>query len=273
MGIVTAIIHIMFTSLIELLYLVGILIAAGFLLGLLERLSNQFLIRALGPKGILITAWIGTPIHEIGHLLMCFIWGHRVTRVRLLQLKSSDGILGFVEHQYNPNSIYQQVGNFFIGLGPLFSGIGSIILAMYLLVPRSYNAFTSQIHQHITFETLNLRVLELVGSTVLTLGKSMFTAQNLLSPGFWIFLIIAISISSHIALSSADIEGALQGFVAIYFLLIGINIISKILNLSSYNLIIHLSEYNAYVLTFASIALMFSLFTLLLSYLIYKIKR
>jgi hypothetical protein len=273
MGIITAIIHIMFISLIELFYLVGMLIAAGFLLGLLERISNRFLIQALGHKGVLITAWIGTPIHELGHLLMCFVWGHRVSRVRLLQLKSTDGILGFVEHQYNPNSLYQQIGNFFIGLGPLFSGIGSIILGMYLLVPHSYNAFISQIRQHITFETLDIRVLQTVGLAAMAIGKSLFTVHNLLSPGFWIFLIIAVSISSHIALSRADIEGSLQGFITIYFLLICVNIISNSLNLNSFNIIIHLSEYNAYVLTFVSIALMFSLFTLLISFLIYIIKR
>src|SRR5579884_3392310 len=90
-------------SCVELIYLLGAIIAVGFLLGVIERHSNRMLARAFGHRGILLTAWVGTPIHELGHLLMCFIFAHRVTRVKLLQLNSPDGTLGYVEHQYNLN--------------------------------------------------------------------------------------------------------------------------------------------------------------------------
>lgn len=150
MNILSSLINTILLSFVELLYLLGVIIAVGFLLGFLERYSNTFLAKAFGPRGVLLTAWIGTPIHEIGHLIQCFLWGHRVTRVKLLQLNSSNGVLGFVEHQYNPNSIYQQVGNFFIGIGPIFSGISSLILGMYLFLPQSYATFKAQIQQHVS---------------------------------------------------------------------------------------------------------------------------
>lgn len=273
MNILVSFLHILLTSFIELLYLFGVIMAVGLLLGVLERISNTFLIRAFGARGVLATAWIGTPIHEIGHLLQCFIWGHQVTRVKLLQLNSPDGVLGFVEHRYNRNSIYQQAGNFFIGLGPIFSGIGSLILGMYLLVPHSYRAFQVQIDQHVTVEKLDLTILKTIGAAILAISKSLFTIENLLNPLFWIFLLFAISISSHIALSKSDIRGSAKGLLMLFFVLVLINIATVILQIDSHRLILKLAEYNAFVLAFSSIAIFFSLLTVLVSYILYQVKK
>lgn len=219
----------------------------------------------------MLTAWIGTPIHEIGHLIQCFIWGHRVTRIKLLQLNSPSGVLGFVEHQYNRNSWYQQAGNFFIGLGPIFSGIGSIILSMYFLVPETYHAFVNEIHRHVTIGNLEFTFVKIITGAVLIICKTLFTVDNLINPLFWIFLIIAICISSHIALSRADIEGAAKGLITIYFLLLLFNLIAAVFQMNSYGLIVKISQMNAFVLAFSSVALFFSLLTLLISILVYSI--
>ena len=259
-------------SFVELFYLLGILMAVGLLLGILERYSNRYLIRTFGPRGILVTAWIGTPIHEIGHLVQCFIWGHRVTKVKLLQLNSPNGVLGYVEHTYNRHSIYQQVGNFFIGLGPIFSGIGSLILSMYFLVPQSYIAFIDQIQHHITVDEFDLSVLKIVVEAVIVIFKSLFTIENLINPLFWIFLIIAISISSHIALSKADIQGSAKGLLMIFAVLVLFNILAGLFQMDSYRLVVNIAKYNVYMLAFSSITLFFSLITLVLSFLFYKIK-
>lgn len=272
MDILLSFINILMVSLVELFYLFGVIMAVGLILGVFERYSNTYLVRAFGSRGVLVTAWIGTPIHEIGHLIQCFIWGHRVTKVKLLQLRSPDGVLGYVEHQYNRNSIYQQVGNFFIGIGPIFSGIGSLVLGMYLLVPQSYSAFQAQIQQHITMEKLDINVLKTVSSAGFAISKSLFTFENLINPLFWIFLVVAISISSHIALSKADIHGSAKGLLMIFFVLVLFNVIAGLLNWDSYQMIVKIAEYNIYVLAFSSIALLFSFMTLVFSLLFYKIK-
>jgi hypothetical protein len=271
MNILLSFLHILFVSFLELLYLFGVIIAVGLVLGVLERYSNIYLIKAFGSKGVMLTAWIGTPIHEIGHLIQCFIWGHRVTRIKLLQLNSPTGVLGFVEHQYNRNSWYQQAGNFFIGLGPIFSGIGSIILSMYFLVPETYHAFVNEIHRHVTIGNLEFTFVKIITGAVLIICKTLFTVDNLINPLFWIFLIIAISISSHIALSRADIEGAAKGLITIYFLLLIFNLIAAVFQMNSYGLIVKISQMNAFVLAFSSVALFFSLLTLLISILVYSI--
>jgi hypothetical protein len=262
----------MILSFVELFYLVGILIAIGFLLGVLERFSNKYLYKAFGSKGILATAWIGTPIHELGHLIQCFIWGHRVTRVKFLQINSPDGVLGYVEHQYNPNSLYQQIGNFFIGMGPIFSGISTMIFGMYLLVPKSFQTFKEYISQSVTSEGFSSIELIRFGNSVLAISKSLFTAENLFNPFFWIFIVIAISISSHIALSRADIIGSAKGLLMLFLFFILFNIGAGIIGFDTYKFIIKLKEYNAYIIAFSSISLLFSFITLLGSYILYKLR-
>lgn len=272
MSILTSFFNILLISLLELAYLFGVIILVGLILGVLERYSNSFLYRAFGAKGVLATAWIGVPIHEIGHLLQCFLWGHKVTQVKLLQLNSADGTLGFVRHQYNPNSMYQQAGNFFIGLGPIFSGVGSLLLGMYLLVPQSFATLDFFIAQHITFEKVDLPLLLTVWEVVVIFSKNLFTLENLLNPLFWVYFVLAICISSHIALSWADIKGSARGLGMIFFLLVLWNLTARIFGFVTYRAVTKLAEYNAYVLAFSSIALTFSLLTWVISYLLYQVK-
>ncbi len=54
------------SSILEMISLVGPLIVIGLVLGLMERKANSYLFVAFGYKGILATAWIGTPVHEMG---------------------------------------------------------------------------------------------------------------------------------------------------------------------------------------------------------------
>jgi hypothetical protein len=265
-----SILKLIFVSLIELFYLVGVLIGIGLLLGVLEKKSNTYLQRAFGRKGILITALIGTPIHEGGHLIQILIWRHKVIRVKFLQLGDPNGVLGYVEHQYNKSSLYQQVGLFFIGLGPIFSGITSIIIAMYVCVPHSYETFKHSVETNLYSGQLDMQMIKLLGVSILDITKSLFTLSNLLSPLFWIFLVFASCVSSHIALSKADIRGSVRGLITIYLLIVVFNVIAISLDLNGYNMIISMTKYNAYILAFLSIAVLFSFITFVISFLLYK---
>jgi hypothetical protein len=260
-------------SLIETFYIVGVFLTIGFLLGVMEKKSNSFLISAFGKRGILLTAWIGTPIHEIGHLLQCIIWRHKVKKIKLLQIDSPDGVLGYVQHAYNPKSIYQQIGNFFIGIGPIISGIGSLILAMYFLVPDAFATFASQVQHKQVLESMDSNVLASVGEAVLVLSKSLFTFENLSELAFWIFLLFAISVSSHIALSKADIQNSLHGVLIIFSVLALSNVVATVFGVKSDQMIVYLKVYNAYILAFSSIAVFFSVVTLGLSFLVYQLKK
>lgn len=261
-------------SVVELVYLVGVLIVIGFILGVLEKRSQIYLTKTFGKRGILITAWIGTPIHEIGHWIQCVIWLHKIKSVKLLQTNDPNGVLGYVEHQFNPKSVYQRIGNFFIGIGPIISGIGTIVLAMYLLVPQSFAALHSQIQQNsVSGQKLDLHMLQTLGDSVLLMGKSLFTSDNFTQPSFWIFVILAVCISSHIALSKPDIENSYQGLLTILSVLILINLIAPLYKVDTYSMIKQFTVYNSYLLAFSSIAVLFSLISLVFSFLFYKLKR
>lgn len=261
-------------SLIELFYLVGVLIGIGFLLGVLEHKSNMYLQRSFGRKAVIVTALIGTPIHEFGHLIQCWIWRHKVLEVKFLQFNEPNGVLGYVNHQWNAKSLYQNIGNFFIGLGPIFSGIAALIGAMYILLPDSYQVFKVAFHsQTVSEHLIDRSSIQFVGSSLLSIGKALFAFSNLTNPGFWLFLFIAISVSSHMALSASDIKGALNGLISIYVLLVVLNVIATLFHVDGYNMVVSMVKYNAYLLAFSSIAFLFSLFTFGVSLLIFLLKR
>jgi hypothetical protein len=256
-------------SLIEIFYLTGVILLAGLILGLFERLSNNFMQKSLGRKGILITAWLGTPIHEIGHALMCVIFKHKITSIKLLNTRFENGILGYVEHSYNKNSLYERVGNIFIGLGPIFSGTASLILGLYFLLPHSFDAFKRYLIYGINSDKIDNNLMKSLMKASDTLFKSIFSVNNLRDIKFWIFIMIAICISSHIALSKADIRGAKDGLWVLFVLIFIINLVLRYFSISTAGYIIQIGRYNAHLIAFLIIALIFSAFTLVVSFLCY----
>ena len=119
-----------------------------FLFGKVIALCNGAFYRNFGSKGRAVcyaTGFIGTPVHEASHALMCLIFGHKIVEIKFFQPNSSDGTLGYVRHSYNPKNIYQKVGCLFIGIAPVL--VGALILAglLYLLLPELFGAVSSEI--------------------------------------------------------------------------------------------------------------------------------
>lgn len=260
------------TSIIELLYLTALIIAIGLLLGILEKGTNRNMQRAFGMKGIMTFAFIGTPIHELGHAIMCIIFGHKITRMKLIDTHSRNGVLGYVEHSYNPNNIYQRVGNFFIGIGPIISGIFVLIVGLHFLLPQSFVMFQNHLKSNSNYNILDIKLIE--GSMLASIGliKSIFVLNNFTKIGFWLFIILAFCVSSHIALSKPDIKGALDGFIFLFIVIFVINFISHYLNINTYDYLLRIGKYNAYVASFLIMALVFSIISFVVSYLLCLIK-
>ncbi|MDR3602057.1 MAG: hypothetical protein P4L49_16475 [Desulfosporosinus sp.] len=261
-------------SILELINLVGPLIVIGLILGLMERKANSNLFATFGYKGILATAWIGTPVHEMGHALMCLIFGHKIINMRLLMIDRADGTLGYVTHSYNRRSVYQTLGNFFIGIAPIISGIGALFLSLYYLLPNSFKSFEVYLHmqENVMTKAVYLTYLKGFVSASFVLAQNIFTLSNLFNLHFWIFLLIAIGISSHMALSGADIKGGAHGLVSLYLVIFSLTMIANFMHVNAYNYISQVTQYNAYLLAFSALALIFSSFTLGLSFIVYQIK-
>ncbi|WP_439744452.1 hypothetical protein [Bacillus pseudomycoides] len=267
-----SIFHILLTSLIQLFSLLGVIILVGFLLGYLESLTRTYWMRAFGRKGFLLTAWIGVPIHELGHAIMCVVFRHQIVAMQLFPTNTNNGYLGYVRHQYNQRSIYQRIGNFFIGIAPIFSGMAALILLMYYFVPQSYSVFIHALETNTQTASINIDMLQNILFSAILLLKSLFTVSNLFNPLFWLFLFIAICISTHIALSKPDIEGSLDGVITIFIVLFLFNAIAGLFHYDSNQLIGNVVKYNTYLLAFSSIAILFSCIAVCISFIFYKIK-
>ncbi|KEK22213.1 hypothetical protein [Bacillus gaemokensis] len=264
--------HIFITSLVQLFSLIGIIILVGFLLGYLETLTRTYWTRAFGRKGFLLSAWIGVPIHELGHAVMCVLFRHQIVAIQLFPTNTNNGYLGYVKHQYNPKSIYQRIGNFFIGIAPIFSGMIVLILSMYYFVPQSFSLFINNLEINTQSPSINIEVIQNIFLSSMLLVKSLFTISNLSTPSFWLFLFIAICISTHIALSKPDIEGSLDGLITIFIFLFLFNTIAGFFHYDSNQLIGNLVKYNTYLLAFSSVALLFSCIAVFISFICYQIK-
>ncbi|AKB43340.1 hypothetical protein [Methanosarcina vacuolata] len=250
-------------SLFDTFYVTGSLILVGMILGLLENRANFYVQRAFGRKGILVTAWIGTPIHELGHLLMCYVFRHKITKLKLFSHKEKDGTLGYVNHSWNPKSLYQNIGNFFIGMGPIFSGTIALIIGMKLLLPDSF----TRVADYLTLVPAQPDQYILTKIFALTAGlfQSIFSLENLFSLNFWIYFALAIAISSHMALSKEDLKGAGRGFVTILFFILLINLVALFFNADFSGLFAEILALNVYLVAFSMISIVFSLIRLVLS--------
>ena len=119
------------------LYLLLPILIFGIIFHILNTKSSSNLM-TIGWGMYLLFAWIGTPIHELSHFLMCLLFGFKVSEVKLFRpfKGKKDGILGYVNYSYNPKNLYQKIGNFFVGIAPMIGGsIVIYILFRFLMNP------------------------------------------------------------------------------------------------------------------------------------------
>jgi hypothetical protein len=260
-------------SLLELLAFTGPVLLIGLLLGQMEQLSNNYLQRSFGRKTLLLTAWIGVPVHEVGHLLMCWLFGHRVRKIKLLDLRSDDGTLGYVQHSYDRSSLFQSIGNFFIGIGPMLSGNIFLILSMYILLPEMFSSFSGQLSVFTGDSRPFLSVLPASLELMSNLIANMLDPANLGNPMFWIYIFLALGVSAHIALSRADLKGAARGLPVMLMILILANSLVFVLYDSTPYAASEIFRYNIYLLGFSILSMFFSAMNMALAYTAWSLKK
>lgn len=198
----------------QLIFSVGILVAFGVLIYILLKLFCK-ITGSTGTKILLITGVIGTPVHELSHALMCIIFGHKVIEIKLYQPNSNDGTLGYVKHTFNPKNLYQQIGNFFIGVAPIIFGSGILLLLMYSFVPSIYSLVTSELQFVSLLSTDFFDFSTYAGyfDLFLEIFYDIINFNNFDNIWWWIFIVLAIMISSHMELSITDIKEGLKGLL------------------------------------------------------------
>jgi len=221
--------------LIGTLGLMASLLLGIFIFGLLIQFISQLTFKSLGntfgPGGTYVVAWLGTPIHELGHALFCLIFMHKIDEIRFFQPDQDSGTLGYVYHKWNPRNPWQVVGNFFIGIGPMVLGCAVLFALFYYLIPDSGSAWNSILADIRAIEKGSsfMAYLAVFRDSAFAIVKLIFTLSSLALWQFWVFLYLSICVASNVRLSWADIKGS---FSAIGCIILPFMILSLILMLA-----------------------------------------
>ena len=249
---------------------IGFTIGSIVLFGFLIALCNKRFYANFGNYGravCYVTGAIGTPVHECAHALFCVIFGHKITEIKLFQINSEDGTLGYVNHSYNKKNIYHNIGNFFIGVAPIIVISAVLYLLAYLLLP----GFVAEINGSFRISDFVSNIGN-VFKSLLTVLKSFFLCA--LSWQWWLFLVVGIFLALHMTLSKADIKGALSG---VLLLLIVVFVVDVILGLVSGNLLTAFTQevlgIASYLLCILVLALIISIIAVIVSYIFRVAKR
>ncbi len=189
---------------------VGVFFVYGFILFTIQQKIHTTYFRTIGWKGILFTAWIGTPVHELSHALFAVIFRHKIHKISFFSPDKESKRLGYVTHSYEKWNVYQRLGSFFIGGAPLIMGPLVVLTLLYWLQPNLYNLISN----------FDLQIL----------------LQSIKDPFFWIFIYLAFAISSHISPSIQDIRGMKQGLGLLLIFLVLTSLLSLLFNISYFTI-------------------------------------
>ncbi len=191
---------------------VGVFVVCGLIVGLFKKAFCAMTGRA-GHGLVIATSIIGTPIHELGHALMCLIFGHHINKMVLWQPRDPKGVLGYVSHSYNKKNLWHVLGNLFIGLGPIFSGLLVTLLMMFIGFGDAIGIYLDASADSVASGDGFFEIL--LNSRYII--PDMFSSDG----EIWLKVIAAIVILSvclHINLSGADVKSSLSS-LPIYMLI------------------------------------------------------
>lgn len=193
-------------------YLAYIFLMPPLVILIIDRLV-QSLVRGVFPF-YAVTGVLGTPIHELGHVLACWIFGLKITQIRLYSPDAATGRLGYVAFSYRPSSTVHAVGLVVQGVAPIFM---AFLLFEFLfpfnptVAPWSDCGFDGSVF------------LEgVAGAWTLAYG-------NLCAGGMGpVWSMSALIIAMHCIPSWADIRLALRGGVALLVIALAASLLFKV---------------------------------------------
>ena len=205
--------------------LLVLFILLNFSATLSARLSVRFLGRNLFLYGF---GWLGCTVHELSHAFFAVIFGHKITEIELFKPNNNGESLGHVTHSFNKKSIYQKIGNFFIGISPLIAG--GIVLFLGTLFIYGFNVTERSSFRISTDVFTDLSVVKQIG---LNVWSSLISYFNLVFFGalsvWWkttLLIYILYSTGSSMTLSKSDLGSALYGFLWLIVFLLIFNLIT-----------------------------------------------
>lgn len=189
------------------------LVLFTWLIHLFEHLMEKRLVRRFGWNSVLVTGWLGTPIHELSHAIMCVIFQHDIVEMELFKPDKESGRLGYVTHTWEKGNRFQEIGCFFIGIAPLIGGATVILILLTIFYPT--------VGKEALFSaTAEAPLWQQVGESLQKLFRGLFQPSNVASVKLWLFLYLVICVGCHMGPSRSDYRGGIKGGIMLMALLV-----------------------------------------------------
>lgn len=227
----------------------------------LGHASKVILVDNLGNNSQLLVGGLGVVIHELGHAIFAYLFGHQVTKVQLLNLDyRQSGSLGSVNHRWNDRNVYQMLGNFFIGLAPYYMcSIALYFLQKFLLRTQFSLTALTQLDLNTTVSLTN------IFDSVLDNLKSSFTNASFGMIVIYIILTIMIA-STGYDLSREDFMTVNKGILPWVVTLIILGSVLYILQIR-----VLVMTFSIYFVTFSILFMFHAIISIVLSMIVIKI--
>jgi len=217
------------STVLHLLLLFGPILLLAFVMNMISKRTTRLGSQLFGEKIYIYGfASIGTAVHELGHAVFALLFAHKIEKIVLFSPNNDEGTLGYVNHSYNKKNIYQNIGNFFIGIGPIIFGPFIISIIVYLLTGQSIIAISGF---HMNLNELNDmdRLSVLLSGVITGFAHTASFMFALFSTSFLKAILLfyfIFSIGSSVTLSMPDIKGAKQGFYFFVVVLFLFNLVT-----------------------------------------------
>ena len=205
-GIVAAAGPVWLETLKLLLIVLAPFVAFAIVIHWIERITERRLAERFGWKSVLWTGWLGTPIHELSHAIMCWVFQHKIKEIALFEPDRNSGRLGYVVHTFDTRNRFQRVGNFFIGIAPLIGGSIALAVLLWMFYPEAARSALELTGQDAEGDAIEKSI-----GIATTIFGNVINAQNFFTPRFWVFIYLVLCVGTHMAPSPSDYEGAWNG--------------------------------------------------------------
>lgn len=189
--------------------MLGPFLLTAFLMQWFSNMLRSGFVKLFGIQAFVYLLAPGVMLHELGHALFCIPFGHKIVEMKLFS-PQNDGTLGWVNHSYNPNSFRANIGNFFIGTGPVWLGVAALYGVTCWLLP---------------VERLDMQGLPIFDASSRFLTEVIFH-KDAFGWQWFVWAYLAFAIGANITLSPPDIEGAATGFFFIAFCVLAVCLVS-----------------------------------------------
>lgn len=205
----------------------------------LEQTIQGRLSRRFGWNSVLWTGWLGTPIHESSHALMCALFRHRIDEVAFFEPDRQSGRLGYVRHAFRKGNWFEELGNVFIAIAPLIGGGLALLGLLWLFYPGPASSAGSMAK---TADNGVMLIVQQSGLQAWQLIQQIVTLDSLQTPRFWVFAYLVLCVGSHMAPSESDYAGTGRGGLVLATILLLALLISSVLALPLEDLIASLAS-------------------------------